>query len=111
MSLPSLKLTNPDGQGVELDKFHTPSGGPISPLGMHPMAAKTYNMVWRVLAGIISLLTVFVVARAAVGMSDGLDWSGAIGALLVLVLLPAVAITGRVPARIERWTRLMSRDR
>ena len=78
---------------------------------MHPMAATTYNMVWRVLAGVISVLTAFVVARAAIGMSDGLDWSGAIGALLVLVLLPPVAITGRVPERIERWARLMSNDR
>ena len=75
------------------------------------MASKTYNIVWRVLAGLISLATAFVVARAAMGMSDGLDWSGALGALLVLILLPPVAITGRVPARIERWARLMSNDR
>ena len=75
------------------------------------MASRRYNIVWRVLAGIISLLTAFVVARAAIGMSDGLDWSGAVGALLVLVLLPPVAITGYVPARIERWARLMTNDR
>ena len=75
------------------------------------MASRKYNIVWRILAGIISLLTAFVVVRAAMGMSDGLDWAGALGALLVLVLLPAVAVTGRVPARIERWARLMSNDR
>ena len=75
------------------------------------MASKSYNIVWRMLAGLISLATAFVVARAAMGMSDGLDWSGALGALLVLILLPPVAITGRVPARIERWARLMSNDR
>lgn len=75
------------------------------------MASKTYNIVWRILAGLISLATAFVVARAAMGMSDGLDWSGALGALLVLILLPPVAITGRVPARLERWARLMSNDR
>jgi hypothetical protein len=75
------------------------------------MASGKYNIIWRVLAGIISLLTAFVVARVAMGMTDGLDWSGAVGALLVLVLLPPVAITGRVPARIERWARLMSNDR
>lgn len=75
------------------------------------MASRKYSIVWRVLAGIISLLTAFVVARAAIGMSHGLDWSGAVGALLVLVLLPPVAITGHVPARIERWARLMSNDR
>ncbi len=75
---------------------------------MQDMAGKKYNIVWRLLAGIISVLTAFVVVRAAMGMSDGLDWSGAIGALLVLVPLPPVAITGRVPARIERWARLMS---
>jgi hypothetical protein len=45
------------------------------------------------------------------GMTDGLDWSGAVGALLILVLLPPVAITGHVQARIERWARLMSNDR
>jgi hypothetical protein len=75
------------------------------------MASGKYNIIWRVLAGIISLLTAFVVARAAMGMTDGLDWSGAVGALFVLVLLPQVAITGHVPARIERWARLMSNDR
>ena len=75
------------------------------------MASKKYNIVWRVLAALISLATAFVVARAAMGMSDGLDWSGALGALLVLVLLPPVALTGRVPARVERWARLMSNDR
>lgn len=74
-------------------------------------AQKKYNPVWRILAGVISILTAFVVARAAMGMSDGLDWSGALGALLVLVLLPSVAITGRVPAQIERWARLLSYDR
>lgn len=74
-------------------------------------AGKKYNVVWRILAGVISILTAFVVARAAMGMSDGLDWSGALGALLVLVLLPSVAITGRVPAQIERWARLLSNDR
>jgi hypothetical protein len=75
------------------------------------MASGKYNIIWRVLAGIISLLTAFVVARAAMGMTDGLDWSGAVGALLILVLLPPVAITGHVPARIERWARLMTNDR
>ena len=75
------------------------------------MASKQYSIVWRVLAAIVSLLTAFVVARAAMGMSDGLDWSGALGAFLVLVLLPPVAITGRVPAQIERWARGMSNDR
>ena len=74
-------------------------------------AQTKYNPVWRILAGVISILTAFVVARAAMGMSDGLDWSGALGALLVLVLLPSVAITGRVPAQIERWARLLSNDR
>jgi hypothetical protein len=75
------------------------------------VASKKYNVVWRILAGAISVATAFVVARAAMGMSDGLDWSGALGALLVLVLLPPVAVTGRVPTQIERWARLMSNDR
>ena len=74
------------------------------------MASRRYNIVWRVLAGIISLLTAFVVAGRD-GMNDGLDWSGAIGALLVLVLLPPVAITERIPAAIERWARLLTNDR
>ena len=75
------------------------------------MTSRKYNIVWRILAGVISVLTAFVVARAAMGMSDGLDWGGALGALLVLVLLPPVAITGQVPAWVERWVRLMSNDR
>ena len=75
------------------------------------MASKKYNIVWRILAGIISLLTAFVLARAVIGLSDGLTWAGVGGALLVLVLLPSVAITGRLPAQIERWARLLSNDR
>ena len=75
------------------------------------MAPKKYNLVWRILAGVVSLLTAFVVARSAMGDGDGLDWTDALGALLVLLLLPPVAITGRVPASIDRWVRLMSNER
>ena len=75
------------------------------------MASKKYNVVWRILAAVVSILTAYVVVRAAMGESDGLDWAGALGAFLVLVLLPPVAITGRVPERIERWARLMSDQR
>ena len=67
------------------------------------MPQKRYHHLWRILAAVISLLTAYVVSLTLLGYTHRLTWSGILGAFFVFLLLPSVAITGHVPARLERW--------
>lgn len=69
------------------------------------MTPRRYHPVWRILAGAISLAVLALIPGMVRGTIRGPDWGAAAGMMLVVLLLPFVAITGRAPGWLERAMR------
>ena len=66
------------------------------------MESRRYNPIWRILAGLVALATIATVALLLVERDHALPLSAAWGAILVVLVLPRVALTGRAPLWFER---------
>lgn len=69
------------------------------------MMPRRYHPVWRILSGAISLAVLALIPGMVRGTVHAPDWGAAAGIVLVVVLLPVVAITGRAPRWLERTLR------